>query len=240
MNQIKLLSTLLLLTITGMAYSQTRPLTAEELPYIEVIGTAEEEVTPDEIYINITIREKYQNKVKITIEEQEVKLLSALKSLGIDMNNLFLSDANADYVKIRWQKKDVLTSKDYTLKVSNATTVGQVFLKLDELEIADAYMARVNHSKLDSLEKKIEIRAIKDAKDKADYLLNAIGEQTGKPILIRENEYLPNRATVTDRSYLEGVYVLHESKMKAEYDKNELQFQKIKIRKSIYVKFAIK
>lgn len=97
----------------------------------------------------------------MTIEEQEAKLKTAIKSLGIDLANLNLSDANADYVKIRWQKKDVLTKKDYTLKVSTATSVGQVFLELQKLEITEAYISKVNHSKMDSLRKEIEFQKIK-------------------------------------------------------------------------------
>jgi len=91
----------------------------------------------------------------VTIEEQEEKLKAAVKSLGIDLTNFYLSDANADCVKIRWQKKDVLTKKDYTLKVSNATSVGQVFQELEKLEITDASISKVSHSKIDSLGKEV-------------------------------------------------------------------------------------
>jgi len=154
MNKIKQLLTMAFLLTTILTFGQTNMTKTEEQPYIEITGTAEKEVVPDEIYIGIIIREKYVNKVKVTIEEQEEKLKNAVKSLGIDLTNLYLSDANADYVKIRWQKKDVLTKKDYTLKVSNATTVGQVFLELEKLEITDAYISRVNHSKWTAYERK--------------------------------------------------------------------------------------
>lgn len=234
--------TFLLTTIP--TFGQNNSTKTEEQPYIEVTGTAEKEVIPDEIYIGIIIREKYVNKVKVTIEEQEEKLMTAVKSLGIDLTNLYLSDANADYVKIRWQKKDVLTKKDYTLKVSTATTVGQVFLELEKLEITDAFISRVNHSKMDSLRKEVKILAIKAAKDKADYLLTAIGEQTGKPLVVKEYEILPNRTlanvnVVRGSRSSETEYFVDEVKMKSE-DNNEIQFQKIKIQTSIYVKFSIK
>lgn len=230
------------LMTTIFAFGQTNTSKTEKQPYIEVNGTAVKEVTPDEIYIGIIIREKYVNKIKVTIEEQEEKLKTALKSLGIDLTNLYLSDANADYVKIRWQKKDVLTKKDYTLKVSTATAVGQVFLELEKLEITDAFISSVNHSKMDSLRKEVKILAIKAAKDKADYLLTAIGEQTGKPLIIKENEILPNwtSANVNVRSLSnETEYYVDGVKMKSEGN-NEIKFQKIKIQTSIYVKFSIK
>ena len=45
-------------------YGQTKP--TEELPYIEVNGYAEKEVIPNEIYIGITLRERMENKEKVT------------------------------------------------------------------------------------------------------------------------------------------------------------------------------
>lgn len=243
MNKLKQLMTMAFLLTTILTFGQTNTTKTEEQPYIEVTGTAEKEVIPDEIYIGIIIRERYINKIKVTIEEQEDKLKSAVKSLGIDLTNLYLSDANADYVKIRWQKKDVLTKKDYTLKVSNATTVGQVFQELEKLEITDAFISKVSHSKIDSLRKEVRIMAIKAAKDKADYLLTAIGEQTGKPLIITESPQtiyrseinaLPTRNVNSIASTIGGVSSSFGDK------DNEIQFQKIKLASSIYVKFSIK
>lgn len=242
MINIKTLLILVALTITKITFGQPK-VDSEEKPYIEVTGSADQEVIPDEIYISIVIREKYVNKEKVTIESQEEKLKAYLKDIGVDIKNLYLSDANADYVKIKWRSKDVLTKKDYTLKVSTATTVGQVFQQLDKLEITDAFIAKVDHSKLDSLKKEVKILAIKAAKNKADYLLTAIGEQTGKPLIVQEREngitpisgvnYRGSRASET-AYYVDGVKVTGNDK------EEELQFKKIKIEAFIYVKFAIK
>ena len=241
MNKMKQLLTMAFLMTTIFAFGQTNISKPEEQPYIEVTGTAEKEVIPDEIYIGIIIREKYVNKVKVTIEEQEEKLKTAVKSLGIDLTNLYLSDANADYVKIRWQKKDVLTKKDYTLKVSSAKTVGQVFQELEKLEITDASISKVSHSKIDSLRKEVRIMAIKAAKDKADYLLTAIGEQTGKPLIVTENPHTIYREEIS-RMPARNVNSISTGGVPGSYgDKeNEIQFQKIKLTSSIYTKFSIK
>jgi uncharacterized protein YggE len=242
MTNIKTFLIVMALTITTNTFGQTK-VDCEEEPYIEVTGSADQEVTPDEIYINIIIREKYVNKEKVTIESQEEKLKTYLKDIGVDIKNLYLSDANADYVKVKWRTKDVLTKKDYTLKVSTATTVGQVFQQLDKLEITDAFIAKVNHSKLDSLKKEVKILAIKAAKNKADYLLTAIGEQTGKPLIIQECENgISQKAGVTlkgSRS-IETPYIIDGINIRGSDKEEELQFKKIKIEAFIYVKFAIK
>ncbi len=242
MNKLTQLLTATFLLITTLTFGQPPTPQPEEKPYIEVTGTAEKDIIPDEIYIGIVIHERNMNDKKM-IEEQEEKLKSAIKSLGIDLRNLSLSDANADYVRVPWKKKDVLTRKYYTLKVSTATLVGQVFQKLDSLEITEASISKVSHSKIDSLRKEIKIMAIKAAKDKADYLLATIGEQTGKPLIIRENEHQVHVVSnVSNQNYLnirgsrvgEAYYV---DGVKVE---NEIEFQKIKIQSNIYVKFLIK
>lgn len=239
---IQLLISVLLLT-AKFTYGQATTTNADEEPYIEVTGTAETQVIPDEIYIAIIIREQYVNKVKVTIDEQETRLKAAVKALGIDLKNLSLSDANADYVKIRWQKKDVLTKKDYTLKVSTATAVGEVFRELEKLEITDAFVSKVSYSAIDSLKKEVKIKAIKAAKEKADYLLTAIGEQTGKPLVVKEHDNSMFHPSVNVS--MPGVLALRKEnamngdKMEADTD-NDIQFQKIKIQTSIYVKFLIK
>jgi uncharacterized protein YggE len=244
MNKIKQLLIIVLVLTSMVTFGQTNSTKTQEQPYIEVTGTAEKEVIPDEIYIAIVIREKYENKVKVTIEDQEEKLKVAITSIGIDISNLTLSDANADYVKVKWQKKDVLTKKDYSLKVTNATTLGHVFQKLEELEITDAYISKVSHSKIDSLRKDVKILAMKAAKEKADYLLAVIGEQTGKALIVTEsaqtytktnNEImaLPQRNVNMIANSTYGV----DSKTG---NIQEIQFQKIKLTASIYVKFSIK
>lgn len=241
----KMLYTLLVCAgiLCSLSLSAQSKTEGEEKPYIELNGRAEQEVIPNEIFISIVIRERYANKEKITIEAQEENLKTALKGLNIDLSNLSLSDVNADYVKVKFRTKDVLTKKDFTLKVTDARMVGLVFQQLDKLEISDAYISKVSHTKIDSLRKEVRIRAIKAAKNKADYLLAAIGEQAGKPLLITEVE------TPQSISHLAGVNVssYQNTRMYDGYDKGkdsggeqEIQFKKIKIECVMYVKFGIK
>ena len=190
---------------------------------------------PDEIYVAITLRERNSNKKTISVDEQEQNLKNALKSLKVDLKNLSLAGADADLVRIEWRKKGVITQKQYSLKLGNATILGQVFTELDKLEITDAYVSHVQHSKIDSLRKVVKIMAIKSAKNKADYLLAAIGEKTGKALIVREN----------DAAYTQMMYSLPNIRMdKYENEENKtyndpIDFKKIKVESSIYVKFGI-
>jgi uncharacterized protein len=243
MKTLASLTILLLFTATMTVFGQTSSETEMEKPCIEVTGTAEKEIIPDEIYIAITIRERHEGKEKITIEKQEAGLKEELKSIGISLDNLSLSDANANYIRIKRTKKEVITKNEYVLKVGDALTVGKVFEKLDELKIADADISRVSHSKLEEFKKEVRIMAIKAAKEKADYLLAAIGEQTGKAIKVHEQSpsYLIDDSNLnivhrgSERSYyVDGLEMSQSDKDKI------IQFRKIKLQAAIYVKFEIK
>lgn len=227
------------LFLSANTFAQT--ITDKETPYIEVVGSAEKEVIPDEIFLRIVLRERYEGKEKITIDKQESNLKAALKNIGIDVaKNLSLADADADYVKVKWNKKDVVSQKGFSLKVADATTVGKVFEQLDELKIKDANITKTNYSKLDSLKKEIRIEAIKNAKDKATYLLAAIGEQIGKPLMLFENNYeVPVYNTVRYKANTE-VMLASDANGGAKEMEAEVEFQKIKVISTINTRFAIK
>jgi uncharacterized protein YggE len=233
----------LMVLVINSTYAQTVANEGETKPFIEVNGTAEKEVIPDEIYITIVIKERLVNREKLTVETQENNLKTSLKAIGIDLMNLAVADASADYVKITWQTKDVISKKEYLLKVSNATILAKVFEQLGTLEINDAYVKRVSHSKLDSLKKEVRIAAIKSAKEKADYLLTAIGEQTGKALVVKEINASSYQNELS-RNYNVNSKMSSANYLNVDFSesspKNEIQFQKIKITATLYTKFEIK
>jgi len=211
----------------------------KDVPNIEVTGTARMDIMPDEIYVFINLRERADGKDKISVEEQDKQLKKGLMDLAIDLENLTLSDSESDYVRISWRRKEVITTKSYSLKLATAKEVSEVFKKLDEIKIHDAYISRTEHSQIVELRKQLRIDAIKAAKEKADYLLNAIGEEAGHALEIRENQdnYYGNRYM------LNNIQTMSESNFGAERDEElipEIGFKKIRLEASIYVKFEIK
>lgn len=234
---------LILLTIGSFLISSTalaQTQAVNERPYIEVNGHAERKVVPDEIYLSITIRERESGKDKISVEQQEKEMKEALIAIGINLENLTISDANADYIKVNWSKKDVVSQTEYELKLATADEVGKVMEKLDDLKIHNAYVSRVDHSKMEEFKKEIEIEAIREAKERADYLLTAIGEETGKAIVVTQSN---NPVFVTRNDVLQ-VYDYRgkfgESYNESDKLNNKIEFRKIEITSNIYVKFEIK
>jgi uncharacterized protein YggE len=203
----------------------------EEKSYIEVTGTAEREVMPDIIYISITLRDKVVDKKSYTISEQENKLKNGLQNAGIDLKNLALTGASTDIIKYKRKDKGVEEVKEYELKVATAKDVNRVFELLHTIDVKEASVTRTDHSQLDVLRKEVRISAIKAAKEKATYLLQAIGEEPGKPLVVREEQPYNYRSNSLSNLNVRAV---------EETGSDETQFESFKIKFSYYVKYSIK
>ena len=117
-----------------------------------------------------------------------------------------------------------------------------VFEKLDELKIDNAFISKVSHSEIKEFKKEVEVEAIRNAKEKADYLLAAIGQETGTALIINErnfnsdDNYARDIQTRGSRSMSQNMYEVSE-KYKSE---GTIEFRKINIQIMIYTKFEIK
>lgn len=234
----------LLVAICMMLFSRAQQVVAS--PFIEVTGTSETEITPDEIYVSITLRER-NDKEKLSIARLESDLKQILKDLSIPLEQLVLNEAYADYARYRKVKKEVITSKNYTLKLKDANTLGTVYERLDKMGVEDAYISKLNHSKLIEFTKENRIKAVKAAKEKAEYLAQAVNQTIGKALEISEREnYVNNqpysgynyRSSNVAQSYSNvGGNSLSES---VSVDDGTISMAKIKIRSAYFVKYEIK
>lgn len=209
----------------------------KEKPYIDVVGTGEMEIIPNEIYISFTLKERMDGKNKITIETQEAEVKKQLQKVGFNLDKLSLADASADYVTVKRKNKEVLASKNYLMKVATTTEVASVFEVLDNVQTLNANIIRVAHSEIEKYRKEVKISAIKAAKEKAGYLLGAIGETVGKPLMIQERETYDDIRPMMIRGMAANV----EMEQKAdEIVIPEITFQKIKLKYSVFARFEIK
>jgi uncharacterized protein YggE len=241
MKPIKSLIAVVLLFTGYTINGQVLPLN-DEKPFIEVTGTASLEIAPDEIYVDIIIEERYDGKEKLPVDMQEQKLKAVLEELHVDLKNLSLSAANAEYVRVKRVGKDVLTTKNFKLKLTDALTVGKLFEQLDKIDLNNAYISMMNHSKMDSLKKEIRIKAIKAAKEKADYLLAAIDAKRGQPLIVQEKEY----AVIDPYALNSRARIAHAENELYKDDgviikvKENVQLKMLKVESAIFVKFAVK
>ena len=132
MNRI-ILTPFILLTLSFVGHTQTKNFIDQ--PYIEVTGSADTLVTPNQIFIKSIISEK-DSRDKVPIQESENKMVAAFKTLGINTDlDLTTSDILSNYRFYLLKQKDILKSKEYILKVSDATTASNVFIQLEDLGI---------------------------------------------------------------------------------------------------------
>ncbi len=227
---------LLLLIINSALFAQSPVNPLESTPYIEVTGEGEMEVVPDEIYLQFTLKERYDGRTKIELNNLEKKMRQLLQKNKFNLEDLSLADANADFITIKRKKKDVLASKDFIMKVSGTGELTKLLEILDEVDAQNAFVSRVDHSQMDELKKEVKIKAVKNAKEKATYLLSAVGEQAGNVLFLQERESYVPIPMMRNKMMTSMIEMETQDDIQQE---PEILFQKIKLNYKIFARFAI-
>lgn len=234
MKQLTILASLLLTFFA--ANSQTKNFIDQ--PYIEVNGSADTLVTPNEIYIRILLSEK-DTRDRVSIEELEQKMVSALKGLGLDTEkDLTTSDMTSNFKFYLLKSKDVIKTKIYTLKVTDAVTASKVFMKLEEIGISNTSIERVDHSDLDNLKNKMRTKAIADAKERAIALTKPLNQTIGVAIHIVDTDNISQQL----QGRVAGIQIRGITSIQNDGYNNlpKIEFEKIKVTASINAKFILK
>lgn len=230
-NAIFLLTLLFALT----SFSQTKSFLDKS--YMEMSATADSLVSPDRIYLSIFINE-LDEKNKVSVEELEAKMMTELKTLGIDTKKqLTLSDLGSNFKKYFLKKKDIIKSKNYSLKLFDSQTAGKVIVALEEAGISNVNLQKTEYSKIKALELALRTKAMQRAKAQAEALLLPLNQKiTGAMHIIENNS----------SGYLRADYALQEVSIRAvssmsakDYDAPEIDFKPINVTAQVYVKFAI-
>jgi len=207
-----------------------------DIPYIEVNGYADTLVTPNEIFIKITISEA-DTKDRVSIEELERKMVAGLKQLAINTEKeLTTSNIQSNYRYYVLKQKDVLKSKEYQLKVGDAVTATKVFMKLEELGIANTQIEKVGHSEIVAIRNSCRTRAILNAKDKAIALTKPINQNLGPALLI--SDYSNEGDGQVQLEQTGNVRMMMAGAETAELP--QIDFEKIRVTLTVAVKFLLK
>jgi len=179
----KLLILIALVAITGSVFAQAVDLRRK----IEVSGTAEKEVTPDIINISISLQEYMDGKKKVTIDQLENQLETAVKAAGISKDDFTVNNVSA--WNNTWNKKktpDFLASKQYGIRLHDLNKFNQILEKVDPKGIQSTNIDSYDYSKITELKRELKVQALLAAKEKASYLLSSIGDKVGDAISITE------------------------------------------------------
>ena len=232
-------STLIVFMLISMHFANSQTKNFLDQPYIEVAGSADTLVTPNEIYIKIIISEK-DTKDRISVEGLELKMYNALKALGIDVDkNLTTSDMASNFKFYFLRSKDVMKSKQYILRVSDAVTTSKVFIELENLGISNTSIDRVDHSDLESIKNQMRSKAVENARARAVALTKPLNQTIGTAIHIADNEVYNTSNQVHGRLE-EVVVVAYGIKKKNMQELPSIEFEKIKVATNINVKFTLK
>jgi uncharacterized protein YggE len=230
MKKIKL--TVLFLSVLFAGKAQVKSFIDQ--PYVEVAGSADTMVTPNEIYIKMEISEK-DTKNKTSVEELERKMFNALKSMGIDVEkNLTTSDLSSNFKNYFLKGKEVLKSKEYMLKVKDAVTATKVFIKLEDLGISNRSIDHVDYSDMEGMKNLMRTKAIENAKARAIALTKPLQQQIGPAIYISDNEVYPIRPLAR-----QAKINLYEAKA-ADQELSQIDFEKIEVSSNNNAKFILK
>lgn len=207
---------------------------------INVSGSAETEITPDIIYISISLKEYLKDgnsKKKVDITTLENQLFDAVIKAGLAKDNLTINNL-ASFTASAEKKKnpDYLASKQYRLKVTDLNKWNSIIGAVDPKGLAYTNIDSYDYSKIETLKKELKIKALLAAKDKATYLVQALGDKLGGAIDIQEinNEVFPQQPM-----YRANVMMMKES-ADAGGAAQEIDFKKIKLNYIINVVFEIK
>ncbi len=221
------------LLCTTAFFAQTKSFL--DVPYLETSAQVDTLVTPDKIYLSITIQEK-DTKGRVSVEEQENKMAQHFKAMGIDIDKqLVIKDFSSDFKKYFLRDKEVLKSKQYSLEVYSGKQAGEVMVALEQLEIANAYVEKTEYSKMDELELELKSRAVKKAQQKAVALTKPLGQKVGMAIHIVDNSqpYYPRYNQPVMMAKME---MAADASMEQPLD---IDFEKIKVESMVNVKFAL-
>lgn len=211
--------------------------TAQEMAdHIQVVGEAEMEVVPDQIFVMVHMVERFDGRDKYSIEDQEQALMKALKEGGLDPESFELSGSRASYVKIPWKtRKDVMATADYEILVANAEEAALIFEAVDSLQIQSCYISQIDHSQRSELERDVRINAMKEAGNRATYMLEAVGQKRGKLMHVIEQQHQVMHQHQQFLAYERADYEVASKKL----EKFHVSFKKIKLRCVVSAKFGI-
>jgi uncharacterized protein YggE len=231
----KIIFTLSLLLCAAFAQAQGEKNFIDQ-PYVEVSGRAEREVTPDRIYLNITISER-DSKGKQSLDQQEKDMRAALSQLEIDVaKDLTVKNLESDFMSFWYKKDEVAAEKDYRLLVRNAALAGRAVQALKKIGVANVQLEEVDYSKMERLRRELKMNAMRNAQSRAADLLGAVGQTVGRLLWVQEYEPPVYRPYMKADNLRTRATSFSSAKAAPE---PELEFAIIKVEAVVHVKFAI-
>ncbi|UAY52651.1 SIMPL domain-containing protein [Ferruginibacter albus] len=240
------LSMLTLLLSSIYVFAQAQPTCNPYPKTITVSGSADMEIVPDEIYVQIDLREyKKKGEEKVELEKIKADFLDKCKSVDIEDSAISIASySGTNYAAWFWKKRkkdpDLYSTISYQIKFKGSKKMDALVAILDDEATTNFRVFKTSHSKISEFRKQLKIQAIKAAKEKAIYLTDAINEKVGEAITIEEpgepENSSVNQNAINYRQAKDGI--LMEEKIVDNIP--SIDFKKIKLVYKVKVVFAVK
>lgn len=209
---------------------------------IEVTGSAEMEVTPDEIYMSFTLKEYLDaSKKKVKLDQIKANFLTLCKEQGVPDSSITVSRYSGyerrDYYwyKRRKSEPDFMASISYTVKANSTDILDAIVAGLNEKAVDNFTITKTEYSDIVKLRQEVKTMALIAAKAKAEYLAKGIGEEVGEALLIQEieNGYVSDNI---NKRLSNSIGIVSEDNM----ENSTPSYEKIKIRYEMRADFKLK
>lgn len=167
-----------------------------EIPYIEVTGSADIEIEPDEIRLTVVLGESKDKKgnKSLTMEEAEKILMDNLAQNRIGKDKVILKNAMTGgrwyYYKYydEFDDNDMMLRKEYEIILADQSQLTNLLSALPGPKhgFVDVSIGELKNKKIAEYRKQTKIEAMKAARDKARYLLESVGASPGRLIQVIE------------------------------------------------------
>ena len=232
--------------ISAILFSINAQAQGKQQRYIDVVGSCEMEIVPDEIHFIISIQEYFeeefdgfskpeQYKTKVKIADIEKDLRKVLRNAGVEDRNIRVEEVG-DY----WRQRgmDFLISKNFDITLNDFSKIDKIISTVDTKGIRSMRVGELKNKNMKQYHEQGKIEALKAAKKKAEYLLSSIGEELGEVIFIEEpregtDDYIVMRKAEMSNSALDGLGLIGSPASQAD------EFRVISLRYTLKVRFSI-
>lgn len=211
--------------------------------FIEVVGSAEMDVEPDEIIFEIGLEEYWEEEyeagkhvddyiTKVPLKDIEEELLFQLAKLGVKKSQIRIKEVGKYW---RYSGKNFDKSKLFEITSYNIEKINEILLNVSVKGVNSMRIVKFKNKDLLTFRKQVKIEAMKASKQKATYLLESVGEEVGHVISVVENDEqgrdpFRSMANITSNARLES----------ADSDMGIDEVNKIHIKYNFTVRYAIK
>jgi uncharacterized protein YggE len=161
------------------------------VPQISVSGEGRIKVTPDEALITLSIENTGKEVVEVKKKNDEIvdKIIKLIKQRGIAATDYQTQNVNLhknyDY---NTKKYNYLASQTISIHLKDLSKYDKLMMDLVESGVNAIQGVEFKSSKIKEFEREARIKAMKDAKQKAeDYVSVLTGQKVGKALIISDN-----------------------------------------------------